>query len=388
MALLKPVSIHVAKTKALAAFWTFPTILFSAFAIGWGAEAAQYFISKGLALAILAWLQTLPEFAVEAVIAWNQDIHLMLANLTGSLRLLVGLAWPLIFFTRAFFMKKSSWSERFKPIHLEGGDSATVLGLFLPLIYFSWIYYKNSLHFWDGIVLLFLYLVYLSWVQKIPPEQVEELQDMPFIPRKIVAMPPLLRNLSIGGLFLGGGILLYICVQPFLESMLGIAMTMGISEFVFIQWLSPFLSEFPEKLTAFNWSRRQGKAGMALMNMVSSNVNQWTLLVAMMMFIFSYSKGSLSGFEFDAHQRLELGLTIIQSVLAFLMLLDLQFRWYEALLLFTLWLLQFIFPHIREEMTWVYVGFSGLYLLLFVFKGRKVTAFAALKELLRPQKAA
>src|SRR5206468_9284366 len=31
----------------------------------------QFLISQGLALAILAWLQTLPEFAVEAVIAWQ-----------------------------------------------------------------------------------------------------------------------------------------------------------------------------------------------------------------------------------------------------------------------------------------------------------------------------
>ena len=65
--------------------------------IAWGAEAAQFFMSQGLALAILAWLQTLPEFAVEADIAWRQDVPNMTANFTGSLRLLVGLGWPMIF---------------------------------------------------------------------------------------------------------------------------------------------------------------------------------------------------------------------------------------------------------------------------------------------------
>jgi len=39
--------------------------------IAWGAEAAQYFMAQGIALAILAVLQTLPEFAVEAVLAWE-----------------------------------------------------------------------------------------------------------------------------------------------------------------------------------------------------------------------------------------------------------------------------------------------------------------------------
>src|SRR5450759_4072189 len=86
--------------NAWSALWTFPSILLSAFVIAWGAEAAQFLISQGLALAILAWLQTLPEFAVEAVIAWEAGkdptrLHLAIANFTGSIRLLVGLGWPL-----------------------------------------------------------------------------------------------------------------------------------------------------------------------------------------------------------------------------------------------------------------------------------------------------
>ena len=61
----------ILKPSALSSLWTFPSILLSAFVIAWGAEAAQFLISQGLALAILAWLQTMPEFAVEAVIAWQ-----------------------------------------------------------------------------------------------------------------------------------------------------------------------------------------------------------------------------------------------------------------------------------------------------------------------------
>ena len=79
-----------------------PSSCFSAFVIAWGAEVAQFFMSQGLALAILAWLQTLPEFAVEADIAWRQDVPNMTANFTGSLRLLVGLGWPMIFVVASF----------------------------------------------------------------------------------------------------------------------------------------------------------------------------------------------------------------------------------------------------------------------------------------------
>src|SRR6266516_8016462 len=96
------------KGSPLSAVWTFPSSLSSSFIIAWAAEAAQFLMSQGLALAILAWLQTLPEFAVEAAIAWQagkdpEKIHLVTANFAGSLRLLVGLGWPMIFVTAAFF---------------------------------------------------------------------------------------------------------------------------------------------------------------------------------------------------------------------------------------------------------------------------------------------
>src|SRR5437773_7018733 len=96
-------------SSPLSALWTFPSILFSSFIIAWAAEAAQFLMSQGLALAILAWLQTLPEFAVEAVIAWQagkdpSKTHLAIANFTGSLRFLVVLGLPMIYFVSAAFV--------------------------------------------------------------------------------------------------------------------------------------------------------------------------------------------------------------------------------------------------------------------------------------------
>src|SRR5438552_15657941 len=125
----------IPKSTSWSALWTFPSILLSAFVIAWGAEAAQFLISQGLALAILAWLQTLPEFAVEAVIAWQagKDLsktHLVIANFTGSLRLLVGLGWPMIYFVAAAF----GWRKerRFIAVQLEHEHSVDILGLLLP----------------------------------------------------------------------------------------------------------------------------------------------------------------------------------------------------------------------------------------------------------------
>src|SRR5712691_307459 len=138
----------ILKPSALSSLWTFPSILLSAFVIAWGAEAAQFLISQGLALAILAWLQTMPEFAVEAVIAWQagkdpSKTHLAIANFTGSLRLLVGLGWPMIYFVAAAFRRK------FIAIELDDEHSVEIFGLLLPLIYFTYIWFKGTLTLWD-----------------------------------------------------------------------------------------------------------------------------------------------------------------------------------------------------------------------------------------------
>ena len=151
-----------------AALWTFPSMLASAFVIAWGAEVAQFFMSQGLALAILAWLQILPEFAVEADIAWRQNVVNMTANFTGSIRLLVGLGWPMIFATAAFvqWRRGGNWLS---DIELEEEHAVEVMGLLLPIVYFAFIWWKASLTVWDGLALTALYLAYLWVVNRIPP---------------------------------------------------------------------------------------------------------------------------------------------------------------------------------------------------------------------------
>src|SRR3954452_13276980 len=144
--ILKLIRTAVASTpNAWSAVWTFPSILLSAFVIAWGAEAAQFLMSQGLALAILAWLQTLPEFAVEAVIAWEAGkdptkTHLAIANFTGSLRLLVGLGWPMIYFVAAGFGWRAK--RKFISVELDAEHSVEVFGLFLPIAYFTFIWWK------------------------------------------------------------------------------------------------------------------------------------------------------------------------------------------------------------------------------------------------------
>src|SRR6266705_19156 len=141
---------------ALAALWTFPSMLLSAFLVAWGAEAAQFLISQGLALAILAWLQTLPEFAVEAVIAWEagrnpERAHLAIANLTGAIRLLLGLGWPMIYFVFAIAGRRRG-QKGLPPIALEPEHAVEVMGLVPPLLYFLVVIWRDQPHDFHGVL--------------------------------------------------------------------------------------------------------------------------------------------------------------------------------------------------------------------------------------------
>jgi len=361
-------SLAQAGGSALSALWTFPSILASAFLVAWGAEAAQFLMSQGLALAILAWLQTLPEFAVEAVIAWDAGrdpvrAHLAIANLTGAIRLLLGLGWPMIYFVFVIAGRRRA-HQRLPAIKLEKEHAVEVVGLLPPLLYFIVILVKGSIGWIDALVLLALYGVYLWVLMRNPPKQEETLDDAPRVSQWAYRQPGWRRPAAIAGLFLVGGLLLYVTAHPFLESMLAVAGIFGISQFFLVQWVAPFLSEFPEFVSTFNWARRVRQAPMALMNIVSSNINQWTVLAAMIPLVYGYSHlqhhGTWSDFPFDPAQRIEIVLTLLQTALGILVLANMEFDWLDASSLLVLWLAQFLVPHWREEVAIAY----GLWMLI------------------------
>jgi cation:H+ antiporter len=359
---------------ALQALWTFPSILGSAFLVAWGAEAAQFYMSQGLALALLAWIQVLPEFAVEAVIAWHRDIPLMTANFTGALRLLTGLGWPTIWVVQALARRRRREPGFFASIQLEQEHAAEVVGLVPPLLYFVWIIAKGTMNLFDAGVLLALYAGYLVILNRIPPKQHEEIGDVAAVARAVVRLDSKRRQLAILGLFLVGGLMLYLTAEPFLYSMVGLASVMGISQFVFVQWVAPFLSEFPEFTTTSYWARGRGKAGMALMNMASSNINQWTVLAAMIPIVYSISIGHPATVPLQEH-RVELTLTLLQGALGVVILCNFNFQAYEALGLFALWFAQFLVPGARLPICWLYGAWLALELVSAAWRPGRLRAF-------------
>jgi len=376
--------------------WTAPAILIAAMLIAWAAESAQFFIAQGFALAILAWLQTLPEFAVEAVLAWKQETPLLLANLTGALRLLTGLGWPMIYATAAFFHRRRK-SKPLRAIHLDREHAVEVMGLLACMAYAAVIWWKGSLNLVDAVVLVAIYAVYLLVLSRMPKQDPEGIDDLERIPRAIVTARNRIRIGAITGLFAVGGALIYFVAEPFLGSLLAVSAALGVPSFIFVQWLAPFVSEFPEKVSAFYWARTVERAPMALMNMVSSNINQWTLLAAMLPIVYSMSRGEPSPIVFDDQQRLEILMTLGQSLVGAMFLVNMQLAWWEASLLFLLWAVQFalspITPgpgfwgtlarHIHWHVTMAYLAWSGVEVGRMFLGRRKTLAFKYFAEICR-----
>jgi cation:H+ antiporter len=237
----------------------------------------------------------------------------------------------------------------------------------------------------DSGVLTFFYVVYIALLSRMPPEEEPPPEEQPYVPRKILALAPRVRTAMIISMFTGGAVGLYLVADSFLSSMLGVASAMGVSYYIFVQWVAPFLSEFPEKVTAFYWAKRVTHAPMAIMNMVSSNINQWTMLVAMIPIVYSISRGQPSYIPLDESHRMEILLTIAQSLLGFLLLTDMRFRWYEAIAMFVLWLAQFIMPHWREEVAIIYFGWAFIHLILVLFGVRHLEAFRLIPKIVHGQ---
>lgn len=329
---------------SLIAFLCFSTVIVAALIMSWAAEAAEFTISQGLAVAIVALLQVVPEFMVEAVIAWRKDVNLMLANFTGSNRLLMGVGWPLIFVTADIYSRIRN-GKKIEFVQLRPENIVEVLALFISSLYFVVVLLKHDLQIYDGIFLGSVFVFYMYILRVLPEEEEEKKEDLLAMPRAILSVENgKRRGILLGVLFFVGGLAMWAVADPFLDSMKHVAAAFGISAFIFVQWVAPFLSEFPEKVTAFYWARTIHLAPMALLNMISSKVNQWTLLVSMIPIVYSVSMGRVSTIPLDVHHREEILLSMMMTFYGCVTLAKLRFTRGDAVILFVLWLAQFLYP--------------------------------------------
>ena len=367
----------------LVALLTFVAVVSAAMMIAWAAEASQFSISQGLALAIVAIVQTLPEFFVEGAITWNAGkdpanwLPNVTANFTGANRLLTGLGWPLILFT-AIVQRRRNGLKGSGVITLRREQSVEIAFMLTATAFYAIIWLRGALDLVDTGVLLAIFIVYMTILSRLPSEKEdpEEVLDAP--PKAIVRLRG--RRTRIGaivGLFLLSGLVFVFISQPFVDSINTIAVALfgAGAGFFFIQWIAPFLSEFPEKVTAFHWARKIKLAPMALLNFVSSAVSELTALVAIIPVVFAFSLGALDSVPILAH-RDEVLLTMTQSLYACMCLLDLEYDMRNATILFGLWLASTVLVQIRF---WVAILFLALALVEVLIHRKRITVFSSFK---------
>jgi cation:H+ antiporter len=267
-------------------------IFAAAFLLSWAAEAIQIDISESLAIAILALLAVLPEYAVDFVFTWKsahdpEQAHYAIANMTGANRLLIGLGWPLILFLYVFFKKK-------KEIILDKSQRVEIFYLAIATLYSFIIPLKGALTLVDTVILVTLFGLYtrrVAQMETVEPEMVG--------PVKIIAnMKTAPRRFYTYLMFLYSGVVIFFVAEPFAHSLVMMGKDFGINEFLLVQWLAPIASEAPEFIIAATWAVR-GAANSALKALISSKVNQWTLLVGTIPLVFAISSGGIRPFVLD-----------------------------------------------------------------------------------------
>lgn len=309
----------------------------AAFILSWAAEVAQIDIPQALALAFLALIAVLPEYAVDIYFAWSAGkdptyTAYATANMTGSNRLLIGLGWAAVVVT--YWLK-----TRHRQIILDRSHSNELLYLSLATVYSFVIPLKGTLSGVDSIVLIVIFVSYMisaSKAQVVHPE----LEGGPG--ELLMRLPPLGRRLATLGMFAYAALGIYLSAEPFAEGLLATGRTFKIEEFLLVQWLAPLASESPEFIVAIVFALK-GKPGASMGTLVSSKVNQWTLLIGMLPLAYSLSAGHLGSMHLDARQTEEIFLTAAQSLFAIAVLANLSFSLAEAGLIFLLFATQLFF---------------------------------------------
>jgi cation:H+ antiporter len=326
-------------------------ILGAAFVLSWAAEVAQMDLSQGLAIAILALICVLPEYAVDMYFAWRaaddpQYTHYAAANMTGANRLLVGLGWPAVFAVFALrFRKRSLKLEPSHRTEVAFLGIATVWSFLLPL--------KKSLSLLDTGVFLTLFALY-AW--RISKSEVHE-PELVGPARLLGSLPPRRRRLAVVGMMAFSAAVILMSAERFAESLVTSGRELGLDEFLLVQWVAPLASEAPEFIVALLWAFR-GDSAAGLGALVSSKVNQWTLLIGTLPVAYSLNLGQPGALVLDERQQHELLLTACQSLFAVAVLMNLRMSWYGALLLFGLFAAQLFVEHIRLQVSVVYLALA------------------------------
>jgi len=363
-------------------------IVGGAFLISWAAEAAQVDISASFAIAILALIAILPEYAVEAVLAWEagqsyvlashggqvfsagsavtDEMERVAANVTGANRLLIGLGWSAVILI--------FWIKRRMTLNLSGTMGLELIMLSVATTVTFLIFFMQQVHMIVAVALIAMYFVYL-WISSTKEAEEPELMGPSLM---IGEQSKILRRALVLGLFLYSAIVIIVAAEPFVHSLVESGKGLGIDEFILIQWVAPLASESPEIIIAVLFSLRANPVA-GITTLISAEVNQLTLLVGSMVGIFSLSAGELLSFPLNHMQSVEFLLTAAVSLLALILVLPRVIGWRSGSILLILFIAHLPFTGSADRLyfTYGYLLLSALIGGIYLYKWKFGSGFSS-----------
>ena len=329
------------------------TIVSAAFMLSWATELSEEYVPPAFALIVLALISVLPEYAVDMHFAWEAGKNPIykgyaVANMTGANRVLIGVGWSMLVFT-LFARTRKRTLDVSPNQRLELGFLllATIYSLIIPI--------KGTLSLVDTVVLFSIFGLYV-W-RALHSEQ----EEHPLVGPAAMMHDRLSKNGRVAVIlffFVYACVAIWFSAEPFAEGLVELGRGWEIDEFILIQLVAPLASESPEFIVAILFVVRH-RASTALGALISSKVNQWTLLVGAIPVVYSMSRGHVEALELLPRPTEELLLTSAQSLFAIAVLADLRFRLLDAVTLLVLFVVPWFFP--GEGMHYM---FSALYFVL------------------------
>jgi cation:H+ antiporter len=244
---------------------------------------------------------------------------------------------------------------------LERPHAIEIMFLTIATLYSLTLPFKHTLTIFDSAILISIFMLFVVRIWRAPSEEPHLVGPALLIG----GLPQTRRRVVVGALLVYAAAVIFLCAEPFAESLVHLGEQAGIDTFLLVQWVAPLASEAPELLVAalFAW-RLNTSAGLG--TLLSSKVNQWTLLVGSLPIVYAISAGHLTGLPLDSLQREELFLTAAQSVFAIAVLANRRMSTREAWALFGLFIAQFILggvlPDSLREVERIGVGVTYLVL--------------------------
>src|SRR6201997_2897279 len=318
-------------------------VVAASFLLAWAAEAAQIDGAGGLAIAVLALIAVLPEYAVDLYYAYvsghNADYtQYAAANMTGSNRLLMGLGWPVVVLVSIVVARKAGVGKpapKTGAVALVPANRVELGFLLIAGVVAFVIPASGEIHLALGLALLAWFGFYLY---KVSHGDVEE-PDLIGTAAALGALPDRSRRTVVVGLFVVSGAVILLCAKPFADNLVAAGTELGIDRFLLVQWLAPLASEAPEFIIAVIFASR-GKGTAAIATLISSKVNQWTLLIGSLPVAHVLGGGG-SSLVLDSRQVEEVLLTATQTLMGVALILALRFGRAAAWALLVLFVAQF-----------------------------------------------